>query len=251
MDSPCANGLVTFTWFMGQCLPCTCCFTQILLRQKVLEGDMHKYQCCQGYVNNCCFKAGSLGEESCPFLCLVLEAFFCSNLAVSASRMYVMDRYQLSSDPCDYRLIRLSNCLQMLSCFCDLLACACDNGNIRQLAILIDHLADLMYHCVSSCMTAQVSSVFHRQISKFMYVLFLTHSLTSFCICTMTRRLTRWITKLGVEGGLPMQWMHTTRPLMLMRSSPLRHCTKSTALSLRKPIHTNKKRKTMRNMLID
>ena len=171
MDSPCANGLVTFTWFMGQCLPCTCCFTQILLRQKVLEGDMHKYQCCQGYVNNCCFKAGSLGEESCPFLCLVLEAFFCSNLAVSASRMYVMDRYQLSSDPCDYRLIRLSNCLQMLSCFCDLLACACDNGNIRQLAILIDHLADLMYHCVSSCMTAQVSSrVCYRQISKFIYL---------------------------------------------------------------------------------
>lgn len=71
--------------------------------------------------------------------------------------MYVMDKYQLSSDPCDYRLIRLNNCLQMLSCACDLLACAFDNGNLRQLAVLIDHLADLMYHCVSSCMTAQVS----------------------------------------------------------------------------------------------
>lgn len=33
-----------------------------------------------------------------------------------------MERYDLSSDPCDYRLIRISNCLQIMACICNLLA---------------------------------------------------------------------------------------------------------------------------------
>jgi hypothetical protein len=88
-----------------------------------------------------------------------LEATFCSNLAVSSSRMYVMDKYRLSSDPCDYRLIRINNCLQLLSCVCDIMAAF--DRNLRNLAILIDHIADLMYHIVSSCMTAQVRYIYH------------------------------------------------------------------------------------------
>jgi hypothetical protein len=38
-----------------------------------------------------------------------------------------MDRYQLTPDPCDYRLIRINNCLQMLRCFCDILAMIDEN----------------------------------------------------------------------------------------------------------------------------
>jgi hypothetical protein len=156
---------------MGQFLPLTCCCTQVVifktqtihiydflckifLRHKILQGDMSKYQCCQGYFNCCCFKAGSMGEDSCPHLCLCLESFFCNNLAVSSSRMYVMDKYKLSSDPCDYRLIRLNNMLQLLSCVCHIMAMF-DREFIR-LVQLIDHVADLMYHLVASCMTAQV-----------------------------------------------------------------------------------------------
>lgn len=33
-----------------------------------------------------------------------------------------MDKYELSSDQCDYRLIRINNALQMLACVCNILA---------------------------------------------------------------------------------------------------------------------------------
>jgi hypothetical protein len=115
---------------------------------------MTQYQCCQGYINICCFKAGMCGEENCPDLCLCVESCLCNCFAVSASRMYVMDKYQLSTDPCDYRLIRINNCLQMLACICHILAQI--NDIFEAASAIIDRIADLMYHCVSGCMTAQV-----------------------------------------------------------------------------------------------
>ena len=51
---------------------------------------------------------------------------------MSASRNYVMEKYDLSSDPCDYRLIRINNCLQMLACVCNILAIFI--AEIRELA---------------------------------------------------------------------------------------------------------------------
>lgn len=33
-----------------------------------------------------------------------------------------MEKYDLSSEPCDYRLIRINNCLQALACICTILA---------------------------------------------------------------------------------------------------------------------------------
>jgi hypothetical protein len=131
-------------------------FAQYALRRKVLNDDMTKYQCCQGYINCCCFKAGMCGEENCPDLCLCIEACLCNGFAVSSSRMYVMDMYQLSSDPCDYRLIRINNCLQVLSCICHILAAIHDAFALA--AQIVDRIADLVYHIVSGCMTAQVSS---------------------------------------------------------------------------------------------
>jgi hypothetical protein len=86
----------------------------------------------EGYLNFCCFKAGSCGEESCPELCLCCESCICNGLAVSASRMYVMEKYDLQMDPCDYRLIRINNCLQILACICDILAIFIEQ--IRELA---------------------------------------------------------------------------------------------------------------------
>jgi hypothetical protein len=66
-----------------------------------------------------------------------------------------MDKYQLSSDPCDYRLIRINNCLQLLACFCDILALI--DENLRSIANIIDRIADLMYQIISGCMTAQTA----------------------------------------------------------------------------------------------
>lgn len=60
----------------------------------------------EGYFNNGCFTSGTCGESSCPELCLFIESCCCNCFAVSATRIYVMEKYDLSSDPCDYRLIR-------------------------------------------------------------------------------------------------------------------------------------------------
>jgi hypothetical protein len=70
----------------------------------------------------CCIQAGSCGEKSCPTLCAFAEGCICNFAAVSASRAYVMEKYDLASEPCDYRLIRINNCLQWLACICNILA---------------------------------------------------------------------------------------------------------------------------------
>jgi hypothetical protein len=56
----------------------------------------------------------------------------CNCFAISASRMYIMEKYDLSSDPCDYRLIRINNCLQVFSCVCSVLAIFIDE--LREVA---------------------------------------------------------------------------------------------------------------------
>ncbi|KAJ1416933.1 hypothetical protein B484DRAFT_352105 [Ochromonadaceae sp. CCMP2298] len=142
--------------FCGQFWPCTFGCAQCLLRRKVL-GDKfaEKYSCFQGYFDCCCLKAGSCGESSCPTCCAFMEGCCCNCFAVSASRFYVMERYDIGSDPCDYRLIRINNCLQLLSCICSVMAIFCDE--LRQLAWIINRIADLFYQCVSGCMTAQTA----------------------------------------------------------------------------------------------
>ena len=67
-----------------------------------------------------------------------------------------MEEYNLESDPCDYRLIRINNCIQMLSCCCSILAVF--NRNFNALAQLINLVSDLVYYSVSGCMTAQVAA---------------------------------------------------------------------------------------------
>lgn len=76
----------------------------------------------EGQFNICCLTAGSCGEENCPQFCACVEGCICNFAAVSANRNYVMDKYDLSSDPCDYRLIRINNCLQIIACLCSILA---------------------------------------------------------------------------------------------------------------------------------
>jgi len=124
------------------------------LRRRVLNMDMTKYSCCQGYFNCCCLKAGEMGEQSCPECCLCCEVVFCPSCAVSATRMYVMDAKGLQSDPCDRRLIRCNNCLQLLACVCDILAIFC--AQFRELAQLIRCVADITYCTIQACFQAQV-----------------------------------------------------------------------------------------------
>ena len=103
-------------------------------------------------------------EKDCPDLCLCFESCCCNSLALSGTRAYVMDEYQLSSDPCDYRIIRFNNCMQFLDCFCTILACFIPD--VRPIARVIDHIADVVYCVVSGCMTAQVAIELNYQHSK-------------------------------------------------------------------------------------
>ena len=55
--------------------------TQYCLRRKILNGDMSKYSCFQGYYTFCCcIKGGACCEDNCPNLCAFLEGCLCSKL---------------------------------------------------------------------------------------------------------------------------------------------------------------------------
>lgn len=161
MYAPCSECPWSCCWFTGQFLPVTCGITQYMLRRKAIGYDMTKYRCFQGQFAICCIKGGACGEESCPSLCLCCEAHLCNGPAVSASRMLVMDRHDLMSDPCDNQLIRCNNCLQIISCVCDTLAMI--DQSFRDLAHIIDLIAEITYHTISGCMTAQTAHEINYQ----------------------------------------------------------------------------------------
>jgi hypothetical protein len=137
------------------CAPCSA----ILLRHRLLDGDMSKYLCCQGYFDSKCFRAGCLGESNCPRLCLVTEAFCCLGPSVSASRMAVMDQYSLKPDPCDNRIIRLTNCLMLLGCICDVLSICCKQLDYCKGAV--HHVSNCIAYGTIGCMTSQVLNEMH------------------------------------------------------------------------------------------
>lgn len=70
------------------------------------------------------------------------------------TRLYVMDADDLSPDPCDYKIIRCSNCLQILSCLCHVLACCFEE--LRQCAQVVDCIADCFTFSMAGCMGAQL-----------------------------------------------------------------------------------------------
>jgi len=126
---------------------------------------MSRYICCQGYFNCACFEAGKCGEPSCPEFCLALEACCCLGPSMSASRMFMMDMYELQSDPMDNRIVRFNNCLQVLSCICHILAMF--DRNLGELAGIIDWIAKIVFYCTIGCMAAQVNhEIDYRKTAK-------------------------------------------------------------------------------------
>jgi hypothetical protein len=131
------------------CAPCAAYY----VRYTVLEGDMSQYSCCQGYFNLPCFHAGMLGESRAPQCCLCVESCCCVGPSISASRLYVMDMYDLRSDPCDNRFIRFSNCLNISACICNTLAICFEE--LRECARLLDCIANIVFYCTIGCMAGQ------------------------------------------------------------------------------------------------
>eukprot|EP01038_Epipyxis_sp_PR26KG_P012686 gene12686-17009_t len=138
------------------------CCASYYIRYKTLDGDMTRYTCCQGYMDNICFRSGSCGERSCPEFCLGVESFCCLGPSVSATRMMVMDQYDLRPDPCDNRLVRLLNCLMIMSCICDIASIFV--RELRDFAHLLHTIANMMFYCLIGCMVSQVhNEVNYRQ----------------------------------------------------------------------------------------
>ncbi|KAH8063941.1 hypothetical protein JL720_13102 [Aureococcus anophagefferens] len=102
----------------------------------------------------CCFHPGACCEKDIPRTCMCIEACCCAGLAVSSTRFVMMEQYHFMADECDNRLIRFNNCIQVLSCICHVLAIF--KPQFRDLAQIIDLIADIVFFSTAGCMTAQV-----------------------------------------------------------------------------------------------
>ena len=74
---------------------------------------------------------------------------------MSASRLYVMDLYDLRSDPCDNKMIRFTNCLMVMACVCDCLAICIKE--LRECALCLRTVANCIFYCTLGCMAGQVN----------------------------------------------------------------------------------------------
>lgn len=134
------------------------------VRLKVLDGNLSDYVCCQGYYDNClCFKSGKCGEKSCPAVCLIMESLCCLGPSMSASRLLVMDKYDLRPDACDNQLIRFSNCINLLSCVCEIAAIV--NRNFAHLSQMINTVSDVVFYTTLGLMAAQTVNEVKYQTS--------------------------------------------------------------------------------------
>lgn len=147
--------------FLGSmiCFPCA----QTRMRYKALNhvdpgSKWSNYKCCQGYFGGCCcLQPGSCGDKQCPCPCMCLESICCPGLAASATSNVIREQYQLGLDEDDVRLIRCNNCLQIFACclYCVAICTDCEADDAA--ARCVGCIADVVFCCVSGCMTAQVN----------------------------------------------------------------------------------------------
>eukprot|EP01043_Picozoa_sp_COSAG02_P041259 COSAG02_NODE_3405_length_6797_cov_2.630188_4_plen_187_part_00 len=110
------------------------------------ENFESEYSCCQleavGY-QPCCYSCCSCWK-SCPMLALCTEAWCCTGLSLSFTRIHAMQKFNVRPDPMDYTCIRFSNCMQCLSCICYVAAILDDN--FKSLAQCVDCVAECAFH---------------------------------------------------------------------------------------------------------
>lgn len=125
------------------------------LRSRAIQHDWTKYQCCQGYVCPQCFATPGCNQrvQQCPKCYFCIELTLCCSLAMSGTRTYVQVERQIMTDPCDNRIIRLNNIIQLLACVCQIAAIFMKE--LRQLADLLRLIADIVWCTTQGCMQAQ------------------------------------------------------------------------------------------------
>ncbi|KDD74876.1 hypothetical protein H632_c1016p0, partial [Helicosporidium sp. ATCC 50920] len=127
---------------------CPCCVSYHL-RKRALHNDMRRYLCCNG--DWPC--SGRCSEQSCPEFCLCLESFVCFTQSVASTRWMLQDEMKLRNTDCDNCIIGTMFAAQYLACLCWIAACISGNDVINQLAILTDHVADILWVC--ACLQTQ------------------------------------------------------------------------------------------------
>lgn len=86
---------------------------------------------------------------------MCLEGTLCPGMAVSATQGMIMQQYNLGLDEDDVRIIRCNNCLQWLACIASILNICIDCEGDDECVSIINAVADIVFCCVSGCMTAR------------------------------------------------------------------------------------------------
>jgi len=129
-------------------------------RKMVLDTYMNgteDYVCCQNYMAKACCCCG-VPTDSCKgnVVAMCCEGFCCPAFSVSIARLHVMEMKQIRPDPCDWRIIQCSNCLQLLACICKIAACFIKE--LEYAACIVDIIADVVTCSVTGCMVAQIQA---------------------------------------------------------------------------------------------
>lgn len=135
----------------------------------------YEYSCCQGYIPKMCccdFPNWCVGSDAGLFL----EGCCCPILSLSITRVFLMDKLMIRPDPGDFQLIRFSNCMQLLSCFCHILAFF--QRDLRHLAHVIDVAADVVTFSVAGCMAVQINA----ELNVSFFTCILSHFELGFCV---------------------------------------------------------------------
>jgi len=138
------------------CLACLCpCYYAYTTRTTILTQHNewpHNYSFFQGY-GFCC------GCEPCPNspeMSLCLESVCCTGLSISASRIYMMEKYDIHPDPMDYQIIRCENCIVSIDVLLQCLVGCFRIKELRHLEHIFNELTRWVFACVAGCMVAQV-----------------------------------------------------------------------------------------------
>lgn len=127
------------------------------LRSRALQDDWTRYQCCQGYICPQCCATPDCNDkvQQCPQFCFFLEMICCLSFAISATRIHVQVERQITTDECDNRIIRFNNCIQILSCICQIAAIF--NRAFEDLAHILKIFAEIVWCSTQACMQAQTA----------------------------------------------------------------------------------------------
>ena len=158
-DSCCAEPCCCILSSAGAPFGCTACWSRKAVLEKYHENGLADYVCCQGFIPKCC--CCDMGEQCRGSgLGLFCEGFCCPVFSISIARIHLMGVKHIRPDPMDYQLIACSNCLQLVSCVLDIVAIFVEEA--RELAQIVDCLADVFTCSVAGCMGAQI----HHEIEK-------------------------------------------------------------------------------------